>query len=111
MNIFDGMFVWLSAASAYFLRIAFHSYLFILSLSGETANGDYPVEAVQMMANTCLEAESMIDYDAQYDRIRHAMIKNLGFISPSESIASSAVKTARDVNAQLIIVLTTTGEF
>jgi pyruvate kinase len=40
-------------------------------LSGETANGDYPVEAVSMMRNTCLEAESMIDYDASYDNIRH----------------------------------------
>jgi pyruvate kinase len=39
-------------------------------LSGETANGDYPVDAVLMMRNTCLEAESMIDYDSSYDNIR-----------------------------------------
>jgi len=78
-------------------------------LSGETANGDYPVEAVSMMRNTCLEAESMIDYDASYDNIRHTTMKLQSSVSPAEAIASSAVKTARDVSASLIVVLTETG--
>lgn len=78
-------------------------------LSGETANGEFPNEAVNMMASTCLEAESLIDYDAQYDHIRHKMLANGMVLSPSESIASSAVKTSRDVDAKLIIVLTETG--
>jgi pyruvate kinase len=78
-------------------------------LSGETANGEFPNEAVNMMASTCVEAESLIDYDAQYDHIRHKMLANGMVLSPSESIASSAVKTSRDVDAKLIIVLTETG--
>jgi pyruvate kinase len=78
-------------------------------LSGESANGDYPTEAVKMMANICVEAESLVDYDASYDAIRHKMMENNHVIHPTESIASSAVKTARDLHAKLIIVLTETG--
>lgn len=81
-----------------------------LMLSGETAMGEYPIEAVKMMSSTCLNAESMIDYDAYYDGIRKAMLSHEGaHINATESIASSAVKTARDVNATLIIVITMTG--
>lgn len=78
-------------------------------LSGESANGNYPFDAVKMMRNICVEAESIIDYDVKYDFIRHKMLENSYVISPAESIASSAVKTARDLNAKLIIVLTETG--
>jgi pyruvate kinase len=78
-------------------------------LSGETANGDFPQDALKMMAATCVEAESMIDYDEQYDAIRHTMLTNGVPMSPSESVASSAVKTARDLNAKAIIVMTETG--
>eukprot|EP01033_Poteriospumella_lacustris_P011677 gene11677-8318_t len=78
-------------------------------LSGETANGEFPNEAVRMMASTCVEAESLIDYDKQYDYIRHAMLDNDLVITSGESLASSAVKTARDLNAKVIIVLTESG--
>lgn len=78
-------------------------------LSGETANGEYPNDAVRMMANTCSEAESMIDYDAQFDIIRHKVLNKYGNMTPVESIASSAVKTAYDIKAKAIVVLTTTG--
>ena len=78
-------------------------------LSGETANGEYSVGAVEMMANICLEAESMIDYDAEYDTLRHAVLAKFGHIHPVESVTSSAVKTAYDVDARLIIVLSESG--
>lgn len=78
-------------------------------LSGETANGEFPNDALRMMASTCVEAESLIDYDSQYDHIRHKMLENGHTITSGESLASSAVKTARDLGAKLIIVLTETG--
>lgn len=78
-------------------------------LSGETANGDFPTAAAEMMANICVEAESVLDFDTQYDHVHHAMLQSGAIQTPTESIASSAVKTARDVGAKLIIVLTETG--
>lgn len=84
----------------------------VVMLSGETANGEFPVEAVTMMANTCVEAESMVDYDAQFDFIRHKTLAASACgarMSATESIASSAVKTARELACPLIVVLTQSG--
>merc|ERR1712130_444540 len=39
-------------------------------LSGETAKGDYPVEAVTMMHETCLLAEVAIPYVNAFDELR-----------------------------------------
>lgn len=78
-------------------------------LSGETANGEYPNEAVTCMASTCVEAESMIDYDQAYNNVRDMTLAKWGNLSPEESVASSAVKTARDIGAKMIICLTQTG--
>ena len=77
-------------------------------LSGETANGEYPNDAVRMMANTCLEAEAMIDFDASFESIRHKVLATKS-MSIAESVASSAVKTSWDVKAKVIVVLTESG--
>ena len=68
-------------------------------LSGETANGDFPVDAVLMMRNTCVEAESVIDYDVSHDNMKHKMLGK--DVSAAEAIASAAVKTAKDVRFYL----------
>jgi len=75
-------------------------------LSGETAAGPYPVEAVKVMASVCEEAEGYIDYPNEFQKI----IKQVAIpMSIQESLASSAVRAAHKVSAKLIIVLSTTG--
>ena len=78
-------------------------------LSGETANGAFPEAAVSIMARTCVEAERAINFDALYQAVRNSTLSRYGHLSTSESIASSAVKTAVDINAKAIIVASETG--
>ncbi|KAL3939311.1 MAG: hypothetical protein SGARI_001419 [Bacillariaceae sp.] len=78
-------------------------------LSGETANGEHPVAAVKIMAETCCEAESAIIFDTLYQAVRNSSLKAFGTLDKSESIASSAVKTAIDIDASGIIVCSESG--
>mmetsp|Transcript_26056 Transcript_26056/g.61864 ORF Transcript_26056/g.61864 Transcript_26056/m.61864 type:complete len:506 (+) Transcript_26056:183-1700(+) len=78
-------------------------------LSGETANGDYPVGAVKIMAETCCEAETAMNFDTLYQAVRNSSLKEFGNMDKSESVASSAVKTAIDVGAPGIIVCSESG--
>ncbi|KAK1280498.1 hypothetical protein QJS04_geneDACA015144 [Acorus gramineus] len=75
-------------------------------LSGETAAGAYPELAVQTMAKICYEAESAVDHKAAYKRAIDATPTPM---SPLESLASSAVRTANSAKASLILVLTKGG--
>lgn len=63
-------------------------------LSGETAAGSYPEEAVQVMSRICREAEASLDYFALFKTI---MKQTPLPMSPLESLASSAVRTAHKV--------------
>ncbi|KAL2557111.1 Pyruvate kinase family protein [Forsythia ovata] len=75
-------------------------------LSGETAAGAYPEVAVRTMAKICIEAESTIEYADVFKRITaNAPVP----MSPLESLASSAVRTANSAKATLILVLTRGG--
>jgi pyruvate kinase len=78
-------------------------------LSGETANGCYFKEAVEVMVKTCCEAESSVNYNSLYQSISNTVVSRNARLSTSESIASSAVKTAIDVNAKVILVLSESG--
>jgi len=75
-------------------------------LSGETANGCYFEQAVKVMANTCAEAEGSRNYNALFQAIANSSI---GTLSGGESLSSSCVKTAIDINAKFILVMSETG--
>ena len=79
-------------------------------LSGETANGPYFENAVNVMARTCCEAENSRNYNSLYMAIRASTMKRFSALSAMESLASSAVKTAIDVNAAIIVVLSESGQ-
>ncbi|KAN0014439.1 hypothetical protein ACTFIV_003386 [Dictyostelium citrinum] len=78
-------------------------------LSGETASGDYPYEAVDIMAKICREAElveSSTDYQTLFAALKLSSAKP---VTIAETVASYAVATAIDLKADLIITLTETG--
>jgi len=78
-------------------------------LSGETAGGAFPTEAVTIMRRIVEEAEATLDYNAVYQKRRLDVIAKNQTMSEPEATCSSAVKTAYDVGSPAIIVLTKTG--
>eukprot|EP01126_Amoeba_proteus_P019477 TRINITY_DN2004_c0_g3_i2.p1 TRINITY_DN2004_c0_g3~~TRINITY_DN2004_c0_g3_i2.p1 ORF type:complete len:150 (+),score=18.33 TRINITY_DN2004_c0_g3_i2:1307-1756(+) len=110
-------------------------------LSGETAKGRFPTEAVAIMTRLAIEAENNLDYRSLFRLNRNESILSnnvcrvwwwLGIssrvfdlegvstllvsnrldekvLSIPESIASSAVKSAWDLNSPLILCLSDSG--
>jgi pyruvate kinase len=83
-------------------------------LSGETAVGKYPVATIQVMNRICKEAELDI---SQHKRItfiedeEQARRKGANHrLSLNEAFSASAVQTAGDINASLILCITKSGE-
>lgn len=73
-------------------------------LSGETAKGNYPKEAVTIMHETCLLAEIAIPYVSAFDELRR--------LAPmptptTETCCMAAVSASLEQNAGAILVLTT----
>jgi pyruvate kinase len=75
-------------------------------LSGETAKGNYPVEAVSMMHQICKEAEAATYYSSLFRMLRESVPKPLPI---DEATASSAVNAAFESRVAAIICLTTSG--
>ena len=71
-----------------------------LMLSEETAVGSYPVEAVSIMSKTACKIESNIETH------RRIKVKNKDLV---DSVSSSVVHVAEDVNAKIIVALTESG--
>ena len=74
-----------------------------IMLSGETAAGAYPVEAVKAMAKIARQAEANTNYIA-YIKESDYHIEKL-----SEALAHSACTLAQDIGANVIVVCTRTG--
>eukprot|EP00929_Paragymnodinium_shiwhaense_P010602 TRINITY_DN1153_c0_g2_i1.p1 TRINITY_DN1153_c0_g2~~TRINITY_DN1153_c0_g2_i1.p1 ORF type:complete len:516 (-),score=156.67 TRINITY_DN1153_c0_g2_i1:169-1716(-) len=78
-------------------------------LSGETAGGAFPLNAVNIMRRICEEAESVIDYPSLYLSRRTGVMAHYKEMASVESICSAAVKASIDSNCKLIVALTETG--
>ncbi|MGX8703497.1 MAG: pyruvate kinase, partial [bacterium] len=76
-----------------------------IMLSGETAVGKYPVEAVTLMSQVAQTTETHFDAERF---IRHRVMEEDDNISSAVCIAS--VRTARNVNAKAIIIPTQFGQ-
>lgn len=78
-------------------------------LSGETAGGAFPLNAVTIMRRICEEAEAVIEYGSLYLQLRQATLGKFKSMDAVESVCSSAVKATIDASCPLIIALTETG--
>jgi len=75
-------------------------------LSGETAKGSYPIEAVRTMHETCILAESAISHGPLNAELRALTPRPT---ETTETVASAAVNSSFEQNAGAIVVLSTSG--
>jgi len=75
-------------------------------LSGETAKGKYPVQAVEVMAKCGLQAQCAQSTRKRFEELRAAIPPPL---PQQEVVAQSAVNTAFEICAAAIIVLSNSG--
>ena len=75
-----------------------------IMLSGETAAGDYPVEAVRMMAELAVRAEASL---REYGWLQQTLPHPSNVVT--EAVAHAAVRMAEQLGASVILSLTETG--
>ena len=76
-----------------------------IMLSGETANGAYPLEAVQTMARIAERAEASIDYNARMREDDTTLFQQ----DTTSSICHATCSIAAELNAAAIITVTMSG--
>lgn len=76
-----------------------------IMLSGETANGDYPVEAVETMNRIAVKTEEDIDYAGRLKKIEEEKVDDI-----TTAISHATCTTAVDLDAKAIITVTMSGK-
>jgi pyruvate kinase len=79
-------------------------------LSGETASGNFPMEAVSYMDSICREAEVVEaagDYPSLFEALKQESLSSTTRVP--EVVCSYAVRAANDLGASVIITLTESG--
>lgn len=75
-----------------------------IMLSGETANGKYPIEVVETMSRIAEKAETLIKYEANLKKNRKIHVSNV-----PNAISFATCNTAMELNAAAIITVTQSG--
>lgn len=76
-----------------------------IMLSGETAIGKYPVDAVKTMAKIAERTESDINYRERFSRLEQT-----GFKGVTTAVSHAACTTSLDLNAKAIIAVSKSGK-
>ena len=76
----------------------------VVMLSGETANGLYPIESISMMARIAQTSEGSREYFSKLTDIHTGLKKNI-----TNAISFAGCATAKDINAACIVAVTDSG--
>ena len=77
-------------------------------LSGETASGKYPIEALETMVDTVMAAEQATNYWGRFMRSSYDTNRSKPH-SINQAISHTCCMTAMDLNASAILAATTSG--
>lgn len=76
----------------------------VIMLSGETASGSYPLEAVETMAKIAVRTEEALDYVSIFQK------KGISErINSTDAISHATVQIAEEINADAILTITSSG--
>lgn len=75
-----------------------------IMLSGETAAGDYPVDALRAMVKITMRTEADIDYKKRFVQREHIPESDV-----TDAISRATVTIAHDLDAKMIVTVTTSG--
>lgn len=76
-----------------------------IMLSGETAAGDFPIDAVKTMKRVAIAAEATTDYETIYQKISNSLEKSV-----TNAVSYATCSTAKHLDAAAIICPTFSGK-